>query len=267
MKNQTLAIIFSFILICFPFVMINAQENEEKVEDQTLLELYKGLRVADVSDGMDMVGLRDMGVMDQKIQALWKDIEDFKHTFCGIAVTARYVPTNDVIKNPMSKEEFQQWEGEWYNNKSPEPFVKFLKSGSIVVIDVEGDGDTGTVGSYNGLAWISKGARGIISNGGVRDTDELIKQEVPVYFDPENRGRGIRPGRNEIESVNETVTLGGVQVNPGDVVVADGDGVIVVPRKHAKQVAQYAREILEGDKEARRNLYEQMGKPLDETVK
>ncbi|MCF8335320.1 MAG: RraA family protein [Bacteroidales bacterium] len=267
MKRRFQIITFCLILMSFPVLTANAQENDQKIDDETLLELYKGLRVADVSDGMDMVGLRDMGLMDQKIQALWKDIENFDHTFCGIAVTARYVPTNDVIKNPMSKEEFQQWEGEWYNNKSPEPFVKFLESGSIVVIDVEGDGDTGSVGSYNGLSWISKGARGIVSNGGVRDTDELIKEKVPVYFDPENRGRGIRPGRNEIESVNETVTIGGVQVNPGDVVVADGDGVIVVPRKHAKQVAQYAREILESDKEARRNLYEQMDKPLDETVK
>jgi regulator of RNase E activity RraA len=267
MKKQSQAIIFTLLLVCFPFYMINAQENEQKVDDQTLLELYKGLRVADVSDGMDMVGLRDLGLMDQKIQALWKDIEDFKHTFTGIAVTARYVPTNDVIKNPMAKKEFQQWEGQWYSEKSPEPFVKFLKPGSVVVIDVKGDGDTGSVGSYNGLSWISKGARGIVSNGGVRDTDELIKEEVPVYYDPENRGRGIRPGRNEIESVNKTVSIGGVQINPGDVVVADGDGVIVVPRKHAVQVAKYAREILESDKKARRNLYEQMGIPLDETVK
>jgi regulator of RNase E activity RraA len=136
-----------------------------------------------------------------------------------------------------------------------------------VVIDVQGDGDTGSVGSFNGLAWIDKGARGIVSNGGVRDTDELIKEQVPIYYDPENRGRGIRPGRNEIESVNETVSIGGVQINPGDVIVADGDGVIVVPRKHAKQVAKYAREVLESDKQARRNLYEKMGMPLDETVK
>ncbi|MFW6099789.1 MAG: RraA family protein [Bacteroidota bacterium] len=267
MKNLSKAIIITVIITCFPVFIVNAQENKEEVDDQTLLELYQGLRVADVSDGMDMVGLRDQGLMNQKIQALWKDIEDFKHTFCGIAVTARYIPTNKVIKNPMSKEEFQQWEGEWYNEKSPEPFVEFLKSGSVVVIDVNGDGDTGSVGSYNGLSWISKGARGIISNGGVRDTDELIKQEVPVYFDPDNRGRGIRPGRNEIESVNETISLGGVQVNPGDVIVADGDGVIVVPRKHAVEVAEYASEILESDKNARRNLYEEMDKPLDETVK
>jgi regulator of RNase E activity RraA len=70
----------------------------------------------------------------------------------------------------MPKEEFQKWEGEWYGKYSTEPYVEFIKPGSVVVLDVEGDGDTGSVGSFNSLAWVSKGARGIISNGGIRDT-------------------------------------------------------------------------------------------------
>ena len=108
---------------------------------------------------------------------------------------------------------------------------------------------------------------GIVSNGGVRDTDEIIKQQIPVYMDPLHRGRGIRPGRNEIESVNKSVTIGGVLVRPGDVVVADGDGVVVVPREYAKQVAEFALEILNGDKKARREMYKKLNMPLDATVK
>ena len=266
MKKQYFTFIFMALIFLLSSSSLLAQDNK-KISNDSLLKLYEDLRVADVSDGMDMVGLRDIGIMDQKIRALWKDIENFDHTFRGIAVTARYVPANDVLKNPMSKEKFKEWEGNWYNKKSPETFVKEIEDGSIVVLDVRGDGDTGSVGSYNGLAWLNEGARGIVSNGGIRDTDELIKEEVPVYLDPENRGRGIRPGRNILESVNETITVGGVQINPGDVVVADGDGVIVVPRKHAKQVAKYAREVLEGDKEARKSLYKEMGRELDETVK
>jgi regulator of RNase E activity RraA len=135
-----------------------------------------------------------------------------------------------------------------------------------VVLDVQGDGDVGSVGSFNSLLWISKGARGIVSNGGIRDIDEVVKQKVPVYLDYMERGRGIRPGRNEIESVNKPVTVGGVLVRPGDVIVADGDGVIVVPREYAKPVAEFAREIMNKDKTGRKGLYEQLDIPLDKTV-
>lgn len=239
----------------------------QQTDNSEIIQAFEGLRVADVSDGMDMVGLRDIGLMDQKIEALWKDFEDFSHIFCGIAVTARYVPANEIIKNPMSKEEFQKWEGNWYNTISSESYVDSITENTVIVLDVQGDGDCGSVGSFNSLLWVSKGARGIVSNGGIRDTDEIIKQKIPVYYDPLNRGRGIRPGRNELESVNKPVTIGGVLIEPGDVVVADGDGVIVVPRKHALQVAEYAREILNKDKGARKNLYERLGMPMDKTVK
>lgn len=250
-------------LICFTSASVFAQQN---ISDEEILKLYSELRVADVSDGMDMVGLRDAGLMDTRIEALWKNTDDMSHIFRGIAVTARYVPTNRVVKNPMSREEFQKWEGDWYGSISSEPFVEFLKPGSVVVLDVQGDGDTGSVGSFNGLFWVSKGASGIVSNGGIRDTDEIIKQKIPVYLDHMNRGRGIRPGRNEIESVNKPVTIGNVLVRPGDVIVADGDGVVVVPREYARQVAVFAKEILDKDKQGRRGLYEQLGMPMDQTV-
>ena len=96
------------------------------------------------------------------------------------------------------------------------------------------------------------------------DTDEIAIEKVPVYL--RTKGRGIRPGRNELESVNRPVSIGGVQVCPGDVVVADSDGVIVVPRAVAKEVAEQARKILELDKAVRRSLYKSLGIPVDKTV-
>jgi regulator of RNase E activity RraA len=106
---------------------------------------------------------------------------------------------------------------------------------------------------------------GVISNGNCRDTDELIIQKIPVYS--KYQGGGTRPGRIEAGAVNIPVTVGGVLVRPGDMVVADGDGVVVVPREHVDEVAKISWDIAGGDKEGRRKLYEKMGMPADSTVK
>jgi 4-hydroxy-4-methyl-2-oxoglutarate aldolase len=259
---KKLLLLSACLLMYFPM----SAQSDTGLSDEEILKLYDGLRVADVTDGLDVVGLRDLCIMDQKIVALWKDVENFRHRFCGIAVTARYVPTNRVIKNPMDPDEYKKWEGDWYSKISTEAYTSALKKGSVVVLDVQGDGDTGSVGSNNALFWTSKGAVGVVSNGGIRDTDELIKEKIPVYLDMDNRGRGIRPGRNELESFNKPVSVGGVLVNPGDIVVADGDGVVVVPRKYAADVAKQARAVLDSDKEGRRSLYKQLNRPLDNTV-
>ena len=63
-------------------------------DDERILKLFEGLRVADVSDGMDKVGLTNTGLMAPAIHALWKDTKHYTHRFIGIAVTVRYVPTN-----------------------------------------------------------------------------------------------------------------------------------------------------------------------------
>jgi regulator of RNase E activity RraA len=232
-------------------------------EDRALLKRFDGLRVADVSDGMDAVGLPDTGLMDPRIAPLWRDLEAFSHHFCGIAITVRYVPTNRRAL-PENLKEFRKFEGRWYRDLSPEPFVELLRAGSVVVIDGHEDGDTGTIGSNNIMLWKTRGAVGVITSGGARDTDEIIKEKIPLYF--RGPGRGIRPGRNEVESVNRPVTIGGVLVRPGDVVVADGDGVVVVPREQAEAVARAARAVLEEDKAGRRRLYERLGLPPDRTV-
>jgi regulator of RNase E activity RraA len=236
-----------------------------EADDKRLLALFDGLRVADVSDGMDAVGLQHVGRMDPEILPLWKDPKTFGHRFTGIAVTARYVPTNQPAARFESVEAYDTWAGQWYATRSPEPFAEIIRAGTALVIDDAERADVGSIGSFNILDWKARGMVGVVTNATARDTDEIETERVPLYF--RRPGRGIRPGRNEIESVNRPIVCGGVLVMPGDVVVADGDGVVVVPRAQAKAVAEYARRIMESDKGARRGLYKKLGLPEDPSVK
>jgi len=233
-------------------------------EDARILKLFEGLRVADVSDGMDMVGLPGKGLVDPSIHPAWIDPVDLTHQFRGIAITARYVPTQKSDR-PLPGEEFSKWESNFYNAYSSEAFTKLIKPGTVVVIDDVEEKDIGSIGSYNILEWHRRGAVGVVTDASARDLDEIAIEKVPLYF--RKPGRGIRPGRNELESINRPVVIGGVLVCPGDVIVADKDGVCVVPRYVAEKVANYAREILNKDKEGRRNLYESLKMKLDKTVK
>ncbi|MCK4826190.1 RraA family protein, partial [bacterium] len=233
-------------------------------DDAKILEFYKTLRVADVSDGLDMVGLPGTGLVDPAIHPAWVDLKDFSHVFRGIAVTVRYVPTQKPAL-PAPGEDFSKWEGNFYNAFSHEAFTDLLRPGSAIVIDDVEARDIGSIGSNNILFWYKLGAVGVVTDAGARDTDEVGLERVPNNV--RKKGRGIRPGRNEIESVNRTVSIGGVLVCPGDVVIGDGDGVVVVPRSVAEQVAKYADEILTKDKAGRKGLYESLGRPLDKTVK
>ena len=234
-------------------------------EDDKLLKAFEGLRVADVSDGMDAVGLHNTGLMDPEIRPLWRDTKEFTHRFIGIAITARYVPTQEPTAGNRSVEDYDRWAGQWYRARSSEPFVPLLRPGCALVIEDAAEADVGSIGSNNIMSWKLRGCVGVVTSATARDTDEIITEKVPLYF--RRPGRGIRPGRNEIESVNRPIAVGGVLVKPGDVIVADGDGVIVVPRDKAMSVASYARKILEDDKTARRGLYQKLGLPEDSSVK
>jgi regulator of RNase E activity RraA len=142
--------------------------------------------------------------------------------------------------------------------------MKEIAEGDFVVIDQSGV-NAGLMGSNNGLDGFGKGARGFVTNGGVRDTDELILQKVPFWS--KMVSQSMVQGRLQFDAKDVTVRVGGVVVHPGDVVVADGDGVIVVPRKIAFDVAKHARHEYENDKKGRRALYEKLGMELDDTVK
>jgi len=177
-------------------------------------------------------------------------------------VTARYVATDEVVPT-MSPEEYADYSGRWYSERCPYPFLDLLKPGDLIVLDLSGL-EVGFWGSNVGLNAVSKGAVGVVIDGGCRDTEEVALQQCAVWC--RHRARTTVIGRLEFESLNETVNCGGVKVAPGDIVVADDDGVIVVPEQLAADVARLARGELEADKRSRRALYEKLGMNLDESV-
>lgn len=259
------------ILLMFSFMATNIAAQE--VSDEVLLELYDGARVTDVVDGMVTTGYMDVGVMDPEIAPLWRDVKEMSHRIAGIAVTVRYGPTNRPMNpgvdltDPESYDDYREWRGMWYSEISPEPFMEHIKEGSVIVIDNEDDNDTGSVGSFNIMQWQNAGALGVVSAGGIRDIDEVILQRNPVYTNYYDRGRGERIGRNEIIDVQRPIVVGGALVHPGDVIVADSDGVVVVPRRVAVRVGQIAYQELVADMANRRAIYEERGLELDDTVR
>jgi len=230
--------------------------NISREKREELLELYKDLRVSDVRDGMDWNMMHHYGSMSPDMRPL------FRTRVIGFARTARYVPYQGPMPS-MSSEEYTEWVEWYYKEICAYPWDEDIEQGDVVVID-QSNVDCGLMGSMNSLAFFMLGASGYIIEGGVRDTDELIHQKTPVWS--KFISQKMVQARLQFDAKNIPVCVGGVVVNPGDVVVADGDGVIVVPLEKAHDVAKYARRELETDKQARKRIYEQLGWELDNTV-
>jgi len=244
-------------------------DNSNKARKE-ILDLYRNLRVTDVLDGMDLIGLQDIGLMHHDIRPLWRDARGNSHCIIGFAITVRYVPTDvRVGENSFeSIDDAKQWKSEQYGRASDRGWIQSGKNGDVVVMDVNGVFECGNIGSNNSLGWAEAGFVGVITNGGARDTDEIIRtQKIPVYCRDGYSTRGIRPGRLIIDSYNYPINCGGVLVYPGDLIIADGDGVIVVPRERALEVGKLANEVMEGDQKSRLERYKRLDIPLDESVK
>ncbi|KPJ52772.1 MAG: dimethylmenaquinone methyltransferase [Planctomycetes bacterium DG_58] len=224
---------------------------------EQVLAAFDGLRVADVRDGMDTMGFHRVGSMSPEIRPLWRT-----RAF-GVARTARYTQYDGPMPTKTG-DDYAEWVSWYYREVCPYPWMAYIEPGDFIVIDQSGI-DAGLMGSNNTLDGVRRGAKGYVSNGGVRDTDEVILQKVPFWS--AFVSQSMVQGRLRFDAKDVPVSVGGVTVHPGDVVVADGDGVIVVPRAAALDVAKYAGAILKSDKAGRRKHYEALGMELDETVR
>jgi regulator of RNase E activity RraA len=233
--------------------IMNTAENKE------LLALFDKMRVADVRDGMDWLGYQFYGSLESSFRPLF-----LCPAVVGIARTARYLPFQGPVIR-CSPEDYTPYVQNYYKEIMPDPWMHDIQPGDFMCID-NGGSNVGTIGSNNSLICKKNGNVGFLVSGyGLRDTDELIIQKIPCWH--QAISQNMSTCRMCYHEKDVPIAIGGVAIYPGDIIVADGDGVIVVPRKVARDVAKYTRQEYDNDKESRKMKYLDLKMELDDTVK
>jgi 4-hydroxy-4-methyl-2-oxoglutarate aldolase len=131
--------------------------------------------------------------------------------------------------------------------------LELANPGDILVVDACGFPDTGLWGDLMTQMAKKKEIGGIVIDGGVRDSQAIIESGFPVFaraISPMG-GFKVSPG-----SVNIPIACAGISVNPGDVVVGDADGVVIVPRDSARAILAAARKTAEKEYEIAKRIQE-----------
>ena len=228
-----------------------------------IMEYLKMARAADICDAMDSMGLQDTYEMSMNMRPLFPGIR-----FCGTACTQEWERTDRKVPY-MSYEDFEvkQYakieEGGYGAYDKPGVPPVDIKAGDVVVIDAHGLRG-GILGSENTMNMMNQGVVGFVIDGQMRDTPEAIMQGSTVFSTHVSYTHPM--GRIRIKSANEPIVCDGVRVCPGDAVIADHDGVIVVPQQYADEIAYRAYKIQQIDRRNRRANYEKAGREFDATV-
>ncbi|HBI27511.1 MAG TPA: dimethylmenaquinone methyltransferase [Peptococcaceae bacterium] len=229
-------------------------------ENLEIIKMYQHLRVTDVRDGMDWMGYHHYGTVHHSIRPLFRP----ETSVIGIARTGRYVPYEGPVPMVIG-EEYTKWSAMYYREICTDKWSEDIQTGDFICLDICGL-DVGLLGSNNTLAGVKKGAVGFLTNGGgIRDTDECILQKINVWS--KHVSQPMDQARIRYIEKDCPVGIGGVAIWPGDLIIADGDGVIVVPRKMTEDVARYAWQEASADKVSRKKMYVDLGMKLDHTVK
>ena len=124
-------------------------------------------------------------------------------------------------------------------------FIDETAPGDLIVMATDNSNASAFWGELFSAAALGRGAVGLVTDGNIRDSDKISALGFPVF------SRSRRPidfrGRMRIVESHVPVELGGVTVSPSDLVVADDDGVVVIPQEHENTVVTYARERARGE--------------------
>jgi regulator of RNase E activity RraA len=226
-------------------------------------DLYQILRCADVCDALDSMGLQDRYEPGLGMRPLFGGIR-----FAGIAHTQEF----DLYDRRMPELSYGEFDRMQYTSIEDGGYSSYTRpgvatypggAGEVLVIAAHGT-RAGILGSANTLDFMSKGVAGFVIDGTCRDSRECILQQSPVFCTVRSYTHPM--GRIRIKSDSEPVVCAGVCVSPGDMIIADDDGVICVPQQIAEEVGKRAYRIQQKDRIDRRRLYEKLGREPDETV-
>jgi regulator of RNase E activity RraA len=184
-----------------------------------MLDAYRHVEAASVSDAIEQL-LHEKRYMSHRMQAI------FPTKFAGTALTVKLV-----------KQE----------NHDPDALTGMLKAidsggpGSVYVMQVEDGADIAGMGGLMGTAMFSRGFAGAVIDGGVRDLPQLKKIGFPVYATGPVPSTSVSHYR--FDGVNIPIDCDGVKVAANDIIVADQDGIVVVPRDRAADVLVLAQKL------------------------
>ncbi len=184
-----------------------------------MLEAYRHVEAASVSDAIEQL-LHQKQYLSHKMQAI------FPTKFAGYAVTVE-----------LKKEE----------NHDPDALSGMLKAiddggaGSVYVMEVQDGADIAGMGGLMGTAMSARGYVGAVVDGGVRDIPQLKRIQFPVYALGPVPSTSV--GHYRFAGANIPIQCDGVTVYQGDIVVADQDGVVIVPKAHAAEILVKAQAL------------------------
>jgi 4-hydroxy-4-methyl-2-oxoglutarate aldolase len=180
--------------------------------DRNVIQGFVSLSTAAISDALDPFSLRG------GCEGIFPVVPGAK--MVGSALTVRYVPGGEV------KGTFGD-------------YIGLARSGDVIVLDNNGRMDCSVWGDILTLTAMLKGIVGTVIDGVCRDVPNILRERYPVF----SRGRFMMTGRDRVmvEAMNVTVSIGKVQVKPGDILVGDDSGVVVIPREKASEILEVAK--------------------------